>query len=654
MGNKMSLGACAKPGSETCSTPVEYPVDGFKVKLENVEGGVAHKRSRDEQTPRPQAPLKSSSSEYHSDVHTDKPALVGGLVHAYHIDRFDQKYDLTDSKWLGQGTCGSVCTVKARATGDVFALKEIALTKIGGSMSSLRKEVELQKRLDHPNICKILESFEDRKRGRMYIIMELCTGGSLVSRMKDHRHGYGEQAAATLVEKMLSAILYCHHHGVVHRDIKLDNMIYEDEREDAELKLIDFGFARAVCPGRETMHDQLGTPSYMSPELWAERETPYDSSVDMWAIGVVAYMLLSGQRPFHHQDRKEKARMIREDVLRFPERYWSNVSQDAKDFCTALIQKAPGDRLSASEAVRHPWIATRSRQHTGDNGLDAAHELERHNEIVASLQSFGESEDLQKLALEVIAFSTPPSKVEDLRHLFQKMDEDDSGTLSLDEFKHAMVMHPEIPEDQVEQIFSKMDSNHSGEVDYTEFLAATVSSHKIVSRGSIRNAFGLLDVDGDGYITKGDLHGAFDGKMSESSCKRFVSGADEEGRISFETFRRVVTQGIPFLTPEGRKGRDSCGSPSRSASATEPTQEHEHESQPHAIRLSQAEADAVMKVVASSRRSDREADAAGKPHKDSSAKPKSRWSMSKQSAAITPASLSVEVTRRSGVRVEAR
>ena len=127
---------------------------------------------------------------------------------------------------------------------------------------------------------------------------------------------------ATLVEKMLSSIIYCHHHGVVHRDIKLDNFIYENEREDAELKLIDFGFAAEILPGKESMWDQLGTPSYMAPELWGSEEAEYDSSVDMWALGVVTYMLLSGKRPFHSNDKEEKRRMIMHDPLRFPTEQW--------------------------------------------------------------------------------------------------------------------------------------------------------------------------------------------------------------------------------------------------------------------------------------------------------------------------------------------
>jgi len=524
MGSKVSI-ACVRP-----EAAAESPLDVQSAQDEvRPQGGV-----------RGRFPQKPMTPEYHSDVHEDKPALVSGLVHAHHISKFDKKYDLSDSNLLGRGTQGVVCTVKSRATGDIYALKEISLATVGGSMSSMRKEIELQKKLDHPNICKVIESFEDRKGGRMYIVMELCTGGSLVSRMKAHRYGYGEQAAATRIEKMLSAVLYCHHHGIVHRDIKLDNMMYEDEREDAELKLTDFGFARAVRPGLETMHEQLGTPSYMSPELWAEHRAPYDSSVDMWAIGVVAYMLLSGQRPFHSTDQKEKARMIREDPLQFPPRYWAHISAEAQDFCRILMQKDPAKRLSASEAVKHPWITHRSRAHSGTNGLSAAQELERHHEVVESLERFVDADDLRRLGLEVIAFNMPPCKLEELRELFQKIDIDDSGTISLPEFKQAMAKHPEISQQRCEEIFCKLDSTHSGEVDFTEFLAATLSSQRLVRKKSVQCAFGVLDSDGDGYVTRGDLEEAFSGSIAERSLGRFLRHADAEGRISYETFTGLI------------------------------------------------------------------------------------------------------------------
>ena len=315
-----------------------------------------NKQPNDTHSGKKRAPNLGEGKTFHSDVGNEESAFVGALAKQGSVKDFRSKYDLSQATELGHGACGSVVAVKRRDTGDLYAMKTVTLDSMGvDSFDELNIEIDLQKRLDHPNICKIIESFEDRKRGIMYIIMELCTGGSLVSRMKTHRKGYGERAAATLVEKMLSAIIYCHHHGVVHRDIKLDNMIYEHEGEnnsplalqlrltshlrsplmshlspltssaspriphrpgeDAELKLIDFGFAAKVRQNREGMWDQLGTPSYMAPELWSDTEVEYDSSVDTWALGVVTYMLLSGKRPFDHQNKREKKRMIEEDPV---------------------------------------------------------------------------------------------------------------------------------------------------------------------------------------------------------------------------------------------------------------------------------------------------------------------------------------------------
>merc|ERR1711988_328966 len=208
--------------------------------------------------------------------------------------------------------------------------------------------------------------------------------------------------------------------------------------EDAELKLIDFGFASAVEPGHdETMREHLGTPSYMAPELWYDRaKLSYDSSVDMWALGATAFMLLSGTKPFHSDDKKEKGRMIRHDELQFPSRCWSHISQDAKDFIIALMQKQPKDRPSASEAIKHPWIRQRSRKNSYPG--EAAAALIRNSEIIRALEVYADSQEMCKLALQPIAFQTPPHLLDRHRHIFQAIDVDDSGTINLAEFKDAL------------------------------------------------------------------------------------------------------------------------------------------------------------------------------------------------------------------------
>jgi len=481
---------------------------------------------------------RESFCGYKSDILSEKSSLISTLVHEHPIEAFHSKYDVSHSTELGSGACGVVTTVRNIDTGDDFAMKIIS-ARDGEEMASLRTEIALHKKLDHPNIAKIIESFEDKANGRFLIIMELCTGGPLVSRMKDHRNGYNESTAATLMEKMISAVLYCHHHGVVHRDIKLDNMLFADPSEGAELKLIDFGFAHGVQPGLEIMTDQLGTPSYMAPELWRQKHTPYDSSVDMWALGAVAYMLLSGTRPFHSDDKKEKGRMIRNDPLPFHPKIWKHISAEAKDFCSSLMQKQPKDRLSASQAIRHPWLQQRSRAHSDPSV--AAYVLRSNSDIMDSLQEYACSEEMKQLALEVIAFATPPQKLEKLRQVFQSMDADCSGTIDRNEFTDAMLMASNLDVVQVAHIFDSIDVNESGEIDYTEFLGATVSSCGSRMLGkSVRGAFKMLDNDGDGYITQNDLRAALKGQLSDEALGKTLKCGDSCGRVSYSAFKSVV------------------------------------------------------------------------------------------------------------------
>jgi len=334
---------------------------------------------------------KPASGVFSSDVQ-DKSQTARTfsevLVHKNHLP-VREVYALDQGLELGRGACGTVSVVQKIATGELFAMKTVSLDTLhGGSIDELRREIDVQKSLDHPNIVRLFEYFEDPHQHLIHIIMELCTGGALVSRMKIHRHGYTEDAARKLVSKMLSAVLYCHQHGVVHRDIKLDNFIYEHEGEDSELKLIDFGFAHECVNGvGEGMWEQIGTPSYMAPELWSDHEKEYNSSVDMWAIGVVTFMLLSGKRPFHHHDRERKAMMIKHDKLSFHSQEWDYVSGEARDFISALMQKEPSRRLSASQALSHPWMS-RELATSPRGGINPA--------VLDSLEAFARAQDIKK------------------------------------------------------------------------------------------------------------------------------------------------------------------------------------------------------------------------------------------------------------------
>ena len=230
-------------------------------------------------------------------------------------------YDISDSVVLGEGMSGKVMTCRQRYTGDLFALKTLSVKKLKVNMDELRQEISIMKRLDHPNIVKVYETYEEANA--FHVVMELCVGGQLITRLKRYKFGFTEELVARLMTKMIGAILYCHEQGVCHRDVKLDNFVYESDAADAELKLIDFGLSHVLVHGGERMRDRVGTLTYMAPEVLngsrgAEWGGGYTSACDMWSLGVVAYMLLSGRRPFHHADREEKKRLVREKLLYTP------------------------------------------------------------------------------------------------------------------------------------------------------------------------------------------------------------------------------------------------------------------------------------------------------------------------------------------------
>jgi len=475
-------------------------------------------------------------------------SIVSELVNR-NWDAVTRKYKVNQFAVLGRGGCGSVCVAEDISTGKKYAMKTVSLNEF--TLQEVVNEIEIQKNLDHPNIARVYEYYVDEAERGVHIIMEMCTGGTLVGRMRRYKHGLAERRAATLVEKMLGACLYCHQRGVIHRDIKLDNFLYEDDSESAELKLIDFGFATEVQPGKESMYSKLGTRSYMAPELWQSRRTPYGPSVDVWAIGVCAYMLLSGTKPFYHESDSERKRMIEEDDPNFDGPTWERVSDEGINFCQYLMTKDPATRPSPSQALAHPWLKIKSTLHSEDPV-----ELGRQQSVVKNLISFSRSDEVRQVAREVIAFSIPPNEVEKLRSLFVGMDRDNSGTVSEEEFSSALSSRPDI---DARLLFRLIDVNHSGELDYSEFIAPAAGVTE-AAKPSLTAAFSILDRDSDGFLTKAELRKWLgmmveDTQRVESLLEEIMADSDEtgDGKLAYEEFKNMLIK--EMSSPRGSKAR---------------------------------------------------------------------------------------------------
>lgn len=255
---------------------------------------------------------------------------------------------------LGQGSFATVRLATNKSDGSKWAIKVIKRASLApDDEAALATEISIMERAVHPNIIRLKEVFDTPNH--VYLVMEVMTGGELFDRIVEKEHYTEKEAKKALVE-VVDAILYCHDRGIVHRDLKPENLLYSTAREDANLKLADFGLAQLIQPS-EMMHATCGTPSYVAPEVLSKDPTKgYGKEVDMWSIGVILYILLCGFPPFYDEDNSVLFNAIRKGEFDYPSPYWDSVSDEAKDLVNKLLVVNPADRLTAQQTLNHPWL----------------------------------------------------------------------------------------------------------------------------------------------------------------------------------------------------------------------------------------------------------------------------------------------------------
>jgi len=214
----------------------------------------------------------------------------------------------------------------------------------------LRQEAKILMSLHHPNIVKCFDIIEENKS--FYVVLEMLKGGELFKRIiqKDH---YNEHDAREVIYILINAIKFCHDKGIVHRDLKPENLLLTSDADDADIKIADFGFA-AYDHGDNQLFEQCGTPDYVAPEIL--RNDPYGPGVDMWAIGVITYVLLGGYLPFHDPDEWQLLKNVKTCKYKFDKRHWKGVSEEAKDLIRGLLTIDVTKRFTADQALNHSWV----------------------------------------------------------------------------------------------------------------------------------------------------------------------------------------------------------------------------------------------------------------------------------------------------------
>ena len=431
---------------------------------------------------------------------------------------------------LGTGGYGEVRRATHIASNALRAIKSIVISDCGEEeIEKLMKEVSILKLLDHQNILKIYEVYQNKSK--IFIVTELCTGGELFDRIKQMSR-FSENQAAKYMLQIVSAVMHCHQRGIVHRDLKPENLLFENESPDASLKLIDFGTSRIINHEKK-MKKLIGTYYYMAPEVI---QGEYDEKCDVWSLGIILYILLSGLPPFNGRTDQEIASKIQNSPLLFQGTCWSTISDEAKTLIMKMLKKSPAARTTIEDVFNSPWLQSRGNNRVPD--------IELEQSSLMSLASFRTETKLQQTVYAYIVSQMLDSKTfTKLREVFADLDKNGDGLLSAEELECANEKFDFNID--VKEIMRQCDTDKNGFINYTEFLTATVNQSQAFSRERLKEVFRIFDKNKDGKLSMSELKSALGGdSKSDSMFRSMIQEADTngDGEIDLDEFITHLTK----------------------------------------------------------------------------------------------------------------
>ncbi|KAG5583559.1 hypothetical protein H5410_054186 [Solanum commersonii] len=473
---------------------------------------------------------------------------------------------------LGRGEFGVTYLSTDKVSGDVYACKSISKKKLRTrvDIEDVRREVEIMKHLPkHSNIVTLKDTYEDDNA--VHIVMELCEGGELFDRIVARGH-YTERAAAAVTRTIVEVIQMCHKHGVMHRDLKPENFLFENKKETAPLKAIDFGLSVFFKPG-ERFNEIVGSPYYMAPEVL---KRDYGPEVDVWSAGVILYILLCGVPPFWAETEQGVAQAIIRSAVNFKRDPWPKVSDNAKDLVKKMLNPDPSKRLTAQEVLDHPWIQNAKK----------APNVSLGETVKARLKQFSMMNKLKKRALRVIAEHLTVDEVAGIKEGFQLMDIGNKGKIDVNELRVGLQkLGHQIPESDVQILMdvprhynvtweeqrklisdiSQGDVDKDGFLDYAEFVAISVHLRKMANEEHLKKAFDFFDRNQNGYIEIEELREALDDEI-ETNSEEVINAimqdvdTDKDGRISYDEFSTMMKAGTDWRKASRQYSRERYNS----------------------------------------------------------------------------------------------
>lgn len=443
---------------------------------------------------------------------------------------------------LGKGSFGSVFKVQNIKTNEIRALKVIKKTSIiyQDDDHKFLKEIEILIKLEHPNIIKIYEYYTDDIN--FYLITDYISNGELYNYVYKAK-SFNERQTQYIMKQVLCAVNYLHLNNIAHRDIKLENILVEQEitSNDEQLlnvKLIDFGTSNYVKTENTNYFTvKVGSPFYMAPEVLNKK---YNNKCDIWSCGVIMFMLLRGHPPFKGENQEELFKSIQNDIINYNE--MTELSELAKELMSKMLERNVDLRYSADECLKHKWMKIY-------NEKSEVMKREVVTSALNNISNYHATEKLQQATMAyIVHFISFNKEVEDLKTVFNEFDKNKDGLLSFEEIDHAFTRYCTnkglqnfTQKNKLIQMLDEIDTEKTGHISYEQFLRISIDQREILNENNLRSAFEKFDTNKDGKLSKEEIKNVL-GIKDFAYVNELLKLVDEnkDGFISFEEFKSLM------------------------------------------------------------------------------------------------------------------
>ena len=439
---------------------------------------------------------------------------------------------------LGKGSFGKVVKVLHLKTGLFRAMKIITKDSLEyqDDEKKFLKEIEILIQIDHPNIVKIYEYYEDYIH--YYVITEFISGGELyetISSWKD----FNEYNACFIMHQIISAVYYLHSNKILHRDLKPENILVESTEKNHKsdqfnIKLIDFGTCNYFRKDKK-FSLKVGTPYYIAPEVIKKN---YNEKCDLWSCGIIMYVLLTGHPPFRGRCKDEIMSNVLKKKLCLTGVEFEGFSSQSIEFLKKLLTFNDKDRISAYEAINHEWFFNLKKE-LRDN-INRSKALE----VLNNIKNFNSKEKLQQATIAyIVHFLSTSEESKEMRKLFNAMDTSGDGRLNYKELKAGFEKFYGkcLTVFELDNIISNIDQDLNGYIEYEEFLRVAINHKTIMSEKNLKLAFDSFDKDNNGKLTIDEIKNVLGTNQNEYVIELFSHiDTNKDGEISYTEFSDLM------------------------------------------------------------------------------------------------------------------